>query len=189
MGSFSSRLVFHFWKRFKPVMIGRFKRFDGVKLERTRIGSTTTLLGKDKFYVDDNVFIGQYNFIDASNKITIGTGCQITNFCSVLTHSSHKSIRLYGENYGKVGPMIGYGEGEVKIDMYTFIGPHSVIMPNTTIGKGCIVSAYSLVKGDFPDFSVIAGNPAKVIGDTREMDKEYLEKHPDRRENYDSWAK
>jgi len=170
-------------------MVGRYKRYDGVKLPRTRIGSTVTLIGEDKFHIEDNVFIGQYNFIDSSNGITIETGCQITNFVSILTHSSHRAIRLYGMQYNKVGPMIGYGEGEVKIGKYTFVGPHSVIMANTVIGKGCIVSAYSFVRGEFPDFSIIAGNPAKVVGDTRDMDAKFLEIHPELNDYYDEWAK
>ena len=169
-------------------MVGRFKRFDGVKLPLTRIGSTVTLIGKDKFMIEDNVYIGQYNFIDSSNGITIETGCQITNFISILTHSSHISIRLYGHQYNKAGKMEAYNEGPVKIGKFTFVGPHSVIMPGTTIGKGSIISAYSYVKGDFPDYAIIAGNPAKVVGDTREMDKEFLESDPEIRNYYDEWA-
>ena len=70
-----------------------------------------------------------------------------------------------------------------------FIGPHVTIMPDTHIGKGCIVSAYSYVKGDFPDFSIIAGNPAKVIGDTRTIDESFLKENPSLKSNYDAWAK
>jgi acetyltransferase-like isoleucine patch superfamily enzyme len=61
-------------------------------------------------------------------------------------------------------------------------------MPGAKIGKGCIVSAYSMVKGDFPDFSIISGNPAKVIGDTREMDEPYLREHPELIQFYSEWA-
>lgn len=188
MASIKSRIAFHIWKYFRPVMVGRYKRYDGVKLAKTRIGSTVTLLGKEKFHVEDNVYIGQYNFIDASNGLIIETGCQITNFISILTHSSHKSIRLYGAHYGKVGEMVAYGRGSVKIGKYSFVGPHSVIMPNTMIGKGSIVSAYSFVRGDFPDFSIIAGNPAVVVGDTRELDKKYLDEYPELKAHYHEWA-
>lgn len=170
-------------------MVGRFKRYDGVKLMRTRISNTVSLTGWENFHVEDNVFIGHYNFIDASNRLTIEEGCQITNYVSILTHSSHNSIRLYGSKYNQVGPMKAYNEGPVRIGKYSFIGPHSIIMPNTDIGKGCIVSAYSYVKGTFPDFSIIAGNPAQVVGDTREIDKKYLEEYPELADYYNDWAK
>jgi carbonic anhydrase/acetyltransferase-like protein (isoleucine patch superfamily) len=132
--------------------------------------------------------IVDFNFIDASNGITLSEGCQITNYVSVLTHSSHISIRLYGREY-KGNDMIGYVKGSVSIGKFTFIGPHSVIMPGTKIGKGCIVSAYSMVKGEFPDFSIISGNPAKIVGDTRKLDAEFLNQHPELNVHYLSWAK
>ena len=62
-------------------------------------------------------------------------------------------------------------------------------MPKTKIGKGSIVSAYSLVKGEFPDFSILAGNPAMRIGDTRDMDNKQLERYPELRAYYEEWAK
>ena len=61
-------------------------------------------------------------------------------------------------------------------------------MPATKIGKGSIVSAYSYVTGDFPDFSIIQGNPAKRIGDTRDRDKKYLKENPQLVEHYKSWT-
>ena len=62
-------------------------------------------------------------------------------------------------------------------------------MPSTEIGKGSLVSAYSLLKGTYPDFAIISGNPAIVVGDTREADEALLEKHPELRKMYDKWAK
>ena len=169
-------------------MVGAYKRHDGVKLPLTRIGSTVTLIGENNFNIENNVYIGQYNFIEATNGITIKEGCQITNFISIITHSSHKSIRLYGKHYTKVSDKIAYGKGSVTIGKFTFVGPHSVIMPNTVIGKGSIVSAYSYVQGEFPDYSIIGGNPAQVIGDTRELDKPYLDKHSELKGYYDEWT-
>ena len=43
------------------------------------------------------------------------------------------------------------------------IGMGAAIMAGTTLGKQCIVGANAVVKGDFPDYSVIAGVPAKII--------------------------
>lgn len=173
----------------KPHMIRGFKRFDGVFLEKTRISNTTYIDCSEKLYLEDNVFIGHYNYIDASNKLTIEEGCQITNFVSILTHSSHISIRLYGMDYQKFSNLKGYVKGEVFIGAYSFIGPHSVIMPNVKIGKGCMVCAFSFVKGQFPDFSIIAGNPAKIVGDTRNIDETYLKENPELQSYYNEWAK
>ena len=183
-----NKLLFEWRKLYAPQMSGRYRTADGTVLPRTRVSNTTFIDHKEGLKLGDNVFIGHFNFLDASNGLTISEGCQVTNYISIITHSSHISIRLYGKNYGKVPDMKGYVKGAVSIGAYSFIGPHSVIMPGTTIGKGSIVSAYSYVQGEFPDFSIIAGNPAKVIGDTRAIDKTYLENDEELKKNYGEWA-
>lgn len=179
-----SRLFFKFTK---PRMFGKRKNFQGKSIRNTAIGNTTFIDFKENLVIEDNTYIGHHNFIEASSRIELGEGCQITDFVSITTHSSHISIRLYGSHFSKHTNHIGYIKGPIKIGKYTFIGPHSVIMPETTIGKGSIVSAYSYVKGNFPDFSIISGNPAIVIGDTREIDKKYLAENPELLNYYNSW--
>jgi acetyltransferase-like isoleucine patch superfamily enzyme len=56
------------------------------------------------------------------------------------------------------------------------------------MGKGCLVQAYSYVKGEFPDFAIIGGNPAVVVGDTRELDQRFLNDHPELKATYESWT-
>ncbi len=181
------------WNRLKsgdsqrPYMIYKVMN-KGKHVQDTRIGSTTTLESEDNMDLGENVFIGHYNFIEASNGIRIGEGCQITNFISILSHSSHDSIRYYGRDYRKVKNPKGYMKGSVDIGAYVFIGPHVTIMPNTRIGKGSIVSAYSFVKGEFPDFSIISGNPATVIGSTVERDESFLREHSELHELYNEWV-
>jgi len=186
--SLKKRIFNYMWRHFKPSMNSLIRDKEGNIIPDVRIGNTTNLGNPENLNLAPNVFIGHYNSIDASNGITIGEGCQITNYISILTHSSHISIRLYGAEYRKHKDLIAYNIASVNISKYCFIGPHTVIMPGTKIGKGSIVSAYSYVKGEFEDFSIIAGNPAKKIGDTRELDKPYLEKHPELLKFYKNWA-
>lgn len=177
-----------FASMFKPTMLYGFRRSDGALMKNTRYGSTTLFAGKEQLHIEDHVFINHYCFVDGSNGLRIGEGVQVCCWVSLLTHSSHISIRLYGSRYGGT-EMKGYVKGAVEIGDYTFIGPHAIVMPNTRIGKGCIISAYSYVKGDFPDFSIIAGNPALVVGDTRTIDLPHLQAHPELLQHYNAWAK
>ncbi len=165
-------------KMYHPVMIRGYKLKNGKMLPNVRISNTTFIDHPEFLEMGDYVFIGHYNFIEASNKIKIAEGCQITNYVSITSHSSHIAIRLYGRQYINEKNHIGYVKGPVQIGKYCFIGPHSLILPDTTIGDACLIHPYSKVQGEFPDYSIIAGNPAKIIGDTREMDKKYLEEHP-----------
>ena len=169
---------------FKPRMFALKRNYQGEKIKGVRIGNSTFIDHSNKLHIEDLVYIGHYNFIEASNGIKLGKGCQITSYVNITTHSSHQSIRLYGSKYSKVSNHIGYELGSIEIGEFTFVGPFSVIMPSTKIGKGCVVAAHSYVKGDFPDYSVIAGNPAKVVGDVREKDNALLEEYPELKNTY-----
>ena len=184
---FSAKRKLRAAKNSAPQMIYGYQQ-KGEFLKDTRVGSATSIVGKEGLILADNVFIGQFNFIEATNGIHIEEGCQITNFVSIITHSSHISIRLYGDQYRKTRDHIAYQKGSVNIGKYTFVGPHVTIMPGTQIGKGSIIASHSMVKGNFPDFSIIGGTPAKVIGDTRKLDEPFLKEHPELRKNYDNWA-
>jgi len=173
---------------FKPKMINGYKRLtDNVLLSKTRISNSTFIDSPKKFNVSDNVFIGHHNYIEASNGITIKEGCQVTNFVTITTHSSHDSIRLYGSETPS-RDVDGYFKGSVYIGAYSFIGPHVTIVPGTVIGKGSIISAYSMVKGEFPPFSIIKGNPAKIVGSTKGRDAKLLKEFPKRQESYNKWV-
>ena len=165
-----------------------FKRADGTELSKVRISNSTFIDYVQNLYIEDNVFISHFCNLEASNKIIIREGCQIASHVVMTTHSSHVSVRLYGEDYTKYSSPKGYIAGSIEIGKYSFIGAHSLFMPNTKIGKGSVVSAYSYVQGEFPDFSRIKGNPAKRIGDTRKIDKKYLAKHPELIPLYKKWA-
>jgi len=163
----------------RPFMVYGYKRkIDGKYLKNTRISSSSIILNPEKLKIENNVWLWHYSVIDSSNGVIIGEGCQIGAWVGIFTHSSHVAIRLYGENYihYPIEEREGYVKGAVSIGAYTFIGAKSIVLPGTNIGKGSIVSAGSIVKGEFPDYSIIAGNPAKVIGDTRKMDEGYFKK-------------
>jgi acetyltransferase-like isoleucine patch superfamily enzyme len=54
-------------------------------------------------------------------------------------------------------------ERPVRIGPGSWLGHGTVVLPGTTIGRHVVIGANSVVRGEIPDFSVAAGNPAKVI--------------------------
>ncbi|MDR3548197.1 MAG: DapH/DapD/GlmU-related protein, partial [Candidatus Pacebacteria bacterium] len=64
---------------------------------------------------------------------------------------------------GNVGALIVDEDSYVEIGDGSFIGYGAVILPNVRIGKRAVIGANSVVTHDVPDFSVVAGSPAKVI--------------------------
>ncbi len=65
---------------------------------------------------------------------------------------------LHGITVGGKG-----GSGLPIIKDKVWIGPHSILLGDIVIGEGSIVGAGSVVVKDVPPYSVVAGNPAKVI--------------------------
>ena len=157
----------------------------------TRIAPSTCIEHEDRLDLDDHVFIGAFNFIEASGGVVVGEGVQITHHVSIVTHSSHRAQRLLAKAYvhwpaGQPRP--GWVAGPVAIGPWCFIGPHSLLEPGTTLGAGCIVRAGSVLRGSYPAHSLIAGNPAVVVGDARQGDQRWLDAEPALRTHYDAWA-
>lgn len=100
--------------------------------------------------------------------ISIGDDVTIGNKVQILAHDD--STRIYS-GYGRIAP--------VKIGDRVFVGANSTILMNTTIGNDVIIGAGSLVKGNIPANSIVAGVPAKVIGKT----SEYIEREKENMKN------
>ncbi len=179
------RLVSRLWG---PRMVYGFIRGDGEFLPHTRISNSTAIFAPDRLDVGDHVFIGHFSVLDATYGLRIGEGCQIGFFTGVFTHSSHAAVRLYGREYVNVSDKQAYYTAPVEVGPYSFIGAHATLLPGTRLGKGTLVSAYSQVQGEFPDYAILAGQPARVVGDTRTKDARLLRQYPELAAHYQAWA-
>ncbi len=158
-------MVYGYWNS----MTGEFRRF-------TRISSSCVLIDKRNIDIGDSCWIGHHSIIDGSNGVKIGRGVQIAGLTGIYSHSSHVAIRLYGDQYIRVScnDRQGYVRSPVEIGDFSFIGVSAVVLPGVKVGRGCIIAAGAVLSCSIPDFSIAAGNPAKVIGSTLDMDKEFF---------------
>ncbi|MCE8895739.1 acyltransferase [Parabacteroides distasonis] len=78
--------------------------------------------------------------------IHVGDNTLITRGVYIMAHDAARGIK-----------------GDVYIGANCFIGIASIILPGVHIGNNCIVGTGAVVTKDFPDNSIIAGNPAKRI--------------------------
>jgi acetyltransferase-like isoleucine patch superfamily enzyme len=123
------------------------------------IGHNSILKGYHKNFlkIGDNTWIGQMCYIHSAGGIKIGQSVGIGPCVKILT-SVHKENNF-------IDPIIS---NDLKFDEVVIyddcdIGIGSIILPGITIGKGSIVGAGSVVTKDIPEYSVYAGNPAKLL--------------------------
>ncbi|WP_192347328.1 acyltransferase [Algoriphagus sp. Y33] len=107
--------------------------------------------------VGNNSSIGPYSYIGCSGYIEIGHNVMMS-----------PRVSIYSENHNFADvdyPMIEQGvtRSYVKIEDDCWIAANSVILAGVTIGRGTVVAAGSVVTKDVPPYSVIAGNPARII--------------------------
>lgn len=110
-----------------------------------------------KIAIGKNVQIGDYNYITGQGNVTIEDN---------VLFASNVSIIANGHNYKNINvPIMQQGEipKKVIIGAGSWIGINVTILGESVIGKNCVVAAGSVVKGEFPDYCVIGGIPAKVL--------------------------
>ena len=89
-------------------------------------------------------------------NITLGNDVRVTVNCIIMTHIK---APLFLRNSGIMPSVIS----PVKINDHAFIGVNSVVMPGVTIGFASVIASGSVVVSDVPPYTMVAGNPAKVI--------------------------
>ncbi len=142
----------------------------------TRISDTTSIHRPERVRVGDNVYVGHYCLLDGTGGLTLEEGVQLAAWVGVYTHSSHIAIRLYGRHYLEVpeDDMRGYERRPTTIGRYAHVGAHATILPGSDVGEGAVVAAGSVVTEPVDPWQIVAGAPAKVVGDTRRLDEPHL---------------
>lgn len=154
----------------KQVMFGKIGLLKGTecisigdrcKFEDYVFLTAWTLYSTPTINIGKHCFFGAFSHITSTNKIVIGDNC-LTGKYVTITDNSHGETDI---NSLKTSPLkrILVSKGPVIIGNNVWIGEKVTILPNVTIGDGCVIAANSVVTKDIPPYSVVAGIPAKII--------------------------
>lgn len=114
--------------------------------------------------------------MDEIGGIELGKGVIISTKVILLTHDYSYNVGLL--SIGKPLPSGDFvRKAPISVGDYSFIGAGTIVLPGSTIGKFCVIGSGSIVKGNIPDYSIVVGNPAKVIGDTRSWGEKNYNKY------------
>jgi acetyltransferase-like isoleucine patch superfamily enzyme len=111
--------------------------------------------------IGNNVNIGRNSVITSINYISIGDNCLFGPNVFITDHFHGAS----NHEQSHIPPILRdlYSKGKVIIEEGVWIGYGAVVMPNVIIGKFSVVGANSVVTKDIEPYSIVAGNPAKLI--------------------------
>jgi len=132
------------------------------RIEGIKIGKGSTLHMWSGFYQPKNIkigedsIIGDHAFLDGRDTIMIGNHVDIAS-----------SVMIYNGKHDYESADFRPVFSPVSIKDYVFIGPRVIVQPGVTIGTGAIVAAGAVVTKDVPDFAIVGGVPAKVIGERK----------------------
>ncbi|WP_431293731.1 acyltransferase [Pedobacter sp. P26] len=95
-------------------------------------------------------------YIEIGDNVLIGSGAAITDSDA---HPINPMLRNDSSQILMAPVVIGND---------VFIGARAIILKGVNIGKGAVIGAGSVVARDVPEMMIVAGNPAKIIGDVRD---------------------
>ena len=114
-----------------------------------------------------------YHFDFIGDKLKIGKFCAIASDVQfIMNGANHKMsgistfpFNILGGDWKKVTPTADQlpFKGDTVIGNDVWIGYKSTIMPGVNIGDGAIIAAHSVVTKDVEPYSIVGGNPAKII--------------------------
>jgi acetyltransferase-like isoleucine patch superfamily enzyme len=138
--------------------------------ERCSFGDEVTLYGNTwinaggpggRVRIGDRTHLDQFCVLSGLGGIEIGVGCAISSGCLVYSQSNR-----FDPGSAVVDQPIE--EAPVTVGDDVLIGAGVTILPGVTVGDHAVVGAGSVVRVPVPAWAIVAGVPARVIGDRRE---------------------
>lgn len=142
----------------KPMVLVGTKRIEVGNKVRIYPGLRMEVI-RDKGFIsiEDNTSIGQNVHITSQGKLIIKKNTTILG--NVFITNIDHDYQQIGEHILKQKHIVK----ETIIGENCFIGYGAAIQAGTKLGKQCIVGANSVVRGEFPDYCVIVGAPARIV--------------------------
>lgn len=124
-------------------------------------------------------------FVEIQRGVEIGARCKISShsfICDGVTiedgvfvgHGVMFINDIYPRATNEDGSLQTADDWELvttRVKKRASLGSNATILAGITIGEGAVIGAGAVVTRDVPDYAIVAGVPAKVIGDVREREK------------------
>lgn len=127
---------------------------------RTVISKGSVIQAKNgPLYIGEECDIGAHVIISSVSSITLENNVLIAGNCYIGGARYNLDDLETPIMYQGI-----YSRGPITIGAHTWIGASATVLDGVTVGKGCVIGAGSVVTKDVPDYAIVVGNPARVIG-------------------------
>lgn len=163
-------LILYYW--LATHLPGSYSPFGGRVWNRFRIFCVRHIFKKcgKISTVDRKAYFGSGAGIEIGDYSGIGNSCRLPNDVKIGSHvmmAPGVTVIDTNHEFSRTDiPMCFQGDAvkaPVEIGDDVWLGTNAIILPGVTISRGIIVGAGSVVTKDFPEYSVIGGNPARLI--------------------------
>lgn len=139
-------------------------------------GHLVTETADSRIDIEDNVYIGGGSTLDCAKHIFIGQDVMISYQCILADSDNHSisySIRKNDLADWKVGKKdwSSIKSFPIRINKGAWIGARVIIKKGVTVGEGSVVGMGSVVSQDVPPWTIVNGNPARVIREIPENER------------------
>ncbi|MCX7342845.1 MAG: CatB-related O-acetyltransferase [Proteobacteria bacterium] len=139
-----------------------------IKSQKIIVGDYTYYDDPEDVYNFEKNVLYLFDFID--DKLIIGKFCQIATGVRFIMNGANHAMdgistypfKVFGKSWGET-PMDVVSKGDTVIGNDVWIGNNVTIMQGITIGDGAIIGTNSLVTKNVEPYTIVGGNPAKLI--------------------------
>jgi acetyltransferase-like isoleucine patch superfamily enzyme len=160
-------LANHLFMNFMPYNVRHFylRKFCGVKIGSNSSIAMGCFITGENIIIGNNTVINRFTYLDGRAGVEIGDNVNISHYTLVqtLTHDPQSPDFVC-----LIKPVV--------IESDSWVGARVVILPGVRIGRGAVVGAGSVVTKNVPSYSIVAGNPARIIG-LRNSDLRYKSRY------------
>lgn len=144
-------------KNFEP---GRLQMGSGVSVgEGTILSFGDQQNGYGSIHMGCGTWVGEYNNLrTGGGQITIGSGCLISQFCTLVATSHGTSLDV------PIQEQAPPAQRGIILGDDVWLGAGVTVTPGVEIGRGAVIGAGAVVTCPVPDHQIWAGIPARRIG-------------------------
>lgn len=142
-----------------------------------RVYGTLQSVDNGVIEIGDNTCIYRQVIIGSVNSVKIGSCVGIAGHVHIYDNNNHPLSRkiwremCMGDFDGEAWRWTHSVSKPIVIEDDVWIGEYSAILKGVTIGKGAVVGCRSVVTKDVPPYTVVAGNPARVVKEIPEDER------------------